>query len=50
MVVACAVHHNLCIKCRMEVEEVEEAAGVDSSGEDETPETLGSKSFFCVIR
>ena len=47
MVVACAVHHNLCIKCRKEVEEVEEAAEVDSSGEDEASETVGSKSFLC---
>ena len=38
MVVACAVFHNLCIKWKEEAEEVEEAA-VDSSGEDEAPET-----------
>ena len=39
MVVACAVLNNLCIKLREEAEEVKEAAEVDSSDEDEAPET-----------
>ena len=39
MVVACAELNNLCIKLREEAEEVKEAAEVDSSDEDEAPET-----------
>ena len=48
--IACAVLHSLCIKWTEEAEEVGKAAEVDSSDEDEAPETSRSTSSFRLIR